>query len=260
MNNCEKLKQSYQEIKSLKQEFDLALEQASQTKDFTKVKELRKELEEKRDALKKDLSELITPEIIEKSIERIKKEKELDVEFGVDSEKWVYFDAEEKIDQVVEIITYPRNKVSTLSLWDNRIGPAGATAIAEALENENCQLSILTLMGNNLGQAGAEAIAKALKSKDCRLSSLGLRANKLGPVGATAIAKALENENCQLNSLDLGHNKLGPAGATAIAKALENENCQLSNLDLRDNNLDQAEERAIEKLIKKHRPDIELFI
>lgn len=51
MNQCQQARQEYEELKALKQEYDLEYEKAQQTNDLLKLKQLRKQLEQKRDAL-----------------------------------------------------------------------------------------------------------------------------------------------------------------------------------------------------------------
>ncbi|MBI5306430.1 hypothetical protein HZB04_02510 [Candidatus Wolfebacteria bacterium] len=55
MSNCEKIKQEYENLKSIKKEFDLEYQKAVETDDLSKVKELKAELEEKRGILSKKL-------------------------------------------------------------------------------------------------------------------------------------------------------------------------------------------------------------
>jgi hypothetical protein len=62
--------------------------------------------------VKEEVEEKFTPEEIEKSIEEIKKEKGLDIiDFEVNKEGWVSFKNAEKIDQILEILKHPNNKV-----------------------------------------------------------------------------------------------------------------------------------------------------
>ena len=50
-SHCREAQQTYNTLKDLKDQFDVAYEQARKTKDFLKVKEFRVKLEEKRDEL-----------------------------------------------------------------------------------------------------------------------------------------------------------------------------------------------------------------
>ena len=75
-----------------------------------------------------------------------------------------------------------------LDRYYNKIGPAGAQAIADALK-VNTGLKVLHLYCNNIGPAGAQAIADALKV-NTGLKELNLYGNNIGPDGAQAIADA----------------------------------------------------------------------
>jgi len=55
MNNCEQIKAEYENLKSLKEEFDLEYEKALKTGNLEKAKELKVILEQKRDALSQKL-------------------------------------------------------------------------------------------------------------------------------------------------------------------------------------------------------------
>ncbi|MBI5306438.1 hypothetical protein HZB04_02550 [Candidatus Wolfebacteria bacterium] len=55
MSNCEKIKQEYENLKSIKKEFDLEYQKAAETGNLEKANELKAELEQKRDALQKKL-------------------------------------------------------------------------------------------------------------------------------------------------------------------------------------------------------------
>lgn len=50
-NSCEQIKTEYENIKTLKEEFDLEYQKAVETGNLERVREMRTELEEKRDAL-----------------------------------------------------------------------------------------------------------------------------------------------------------------------------------------------------------------
>ncbi|MBU4367374.1 hypothetical protein KKC49_00710 [Patescibacteria group bacterium] len=54
-NSCEQIKTEYENLKTLKEEFDLEYQKAVETGELERVREMRTELEEKRDALKEKL-------------------------------------------------------------------------------------------------------------------------------------------------------------------------------------------------------------
>ena len=129
----------------------------------------------------------------------------------------------------VEQIVQRWPNLTTLDLWNNEIGEAGARAIAEQLTN----LTTLDLGGSQIGAAGAQAIAERLTN----LATLHLGDSQVGAAGAKAIVARLTN----LTSLDLGGSQIGAAGAQAIAEQLTN----LTTLHLWDNQIGDTGARAI---------------
>ncbi|MBU4367369.1 hypothetical protein KKC49_00685 [Patescibacteria group bacterium] len=59
-NSCEQIKTEYKNLKTLKEEFDLEYQKAVETGELERVREMRTELEEKRDALQEKL--FVSPE------------------------------------------------------------------------------------------------------------------------------------------------------------------------------------------------------
>jgi len=116
----------------------------------------------------------------------------------------------------------------TLRLGGNRIGAAGAAAIARAL-GASTSLGTLSLADNRLGDAGGAAMAGALR-QNASLTSLHLGGCGVGPEGAAAIAAALVKSS-SLEQLRLCRNPLGEEGATPLAAALT-RNHRLRSLDL----------------------------
>ena len=115
-----------------------------------------------------------------------------------------------------------------LKLGGNRIGVAGAAALARAL-GANRSLGTLSLADNRLGDAGGAAMAGALRH-NMTLTTLHLGGCGLGPEGAAALAAALISSN-GLQQLRLCRNPLGEEGATPLAAALT-RNHGLRSLDL----------------------------
>ncbi len=129
----------------------------------------------------------------------------------------------------------PLTNLTSLNLYNNSIGEAGARAIADHLT----KLTSLNLDFNDIGEVGARAIAEHLTN----LTSLNLYYNNIGEAGAQAIANRLTN----LTSLDLNSNKTGEVGARAIADRLTN----LTTLTLADNNIGDTGARAIADRLTK---------
>jgi len=114
-----------------------------------------------------------------------------------------------------------------LSLASNRVGDAGATAIAS-----NTTLRTLNLEKNNIEDAGAVAL-----SQNTTLTALNLSKNEIGITGVRALA-----ENSTLSQLRLTNNNTKDAGAKALA-----ENSTLSDLDLGANSIGDEGALALAK-------------
>ena len=133
--------------------------------------------------------------------------------------------------------------LTTLSLYQNQIGPEGAKAIADALKSGTA-VSHLRLDGNDIGDEGAIAIAEALQSGISVVTDLNLRYNQIGKEGAIAIAKALKSGTV-LTTLHLGSNNIGDDGARAIAGALSSGTSVLTTLGLGSNKIGDDGAKAI---------------
>ena len=164
-----------------------------------------------------------------------------------------------------------------LNISDNKIGPSGTTAIANALRN-NTSLEELDISHNKLGDHGAQLLSEGITNTKT-LRVLNISGNNIGPSGTTAIANTLTN-NTSLEELDINYNKLGdhgaellsegimntktlrvlnindnnigPSGTTSIANALVN-NTSLEELDMHGNGIGQDEAIAIAKAITNNK-------
>jgi Leucine-rich repeat (LRR) protein len=136
----------------------------------------------------------------------------------------------------------------------NRIGEAGATAIAEALK-ANSTLQQLNLFRSNIGASGAAAIAEALKVNSV-LQKLDLSQNSISASGAAAIAEALK-VNSVLQKLNLSRNNISASGAAALAEAL-NVNSALQQLILYQNAIGDSGVVAIEQSLERSFLGLEL--
>lgn len=119
-----------------------------------------------------------------------------------------------------------------LRLRDNRIGHAGAAALAQALARPGVLLSELDLGANGVGDEGAEAMAFMLTDA-CALERLWLDMNGVGPVGGLALAAALAADS-RLAFLSIVDNALGDAGVLALERAMAT-NGHLAEVRLRGN-------------------------
>jgi Ran GTPase-activating protein (RanGAP) involved in mRNA processing and transport len=125
--------------------------------------------------------------------------------------------------------------VRDLDLSYNRIGDAGAAALAEMCEvNRNVQT--LNLRGNEIGPAGCARIAKALACFEAENNTGGgtestLDVDARGNENLDASASGARRGKTNLRYLDLAWNPLGDDGGCAVALALQT-NATLEHLDL----------------------------
>ena len=144
--------------------------------------------------------------------------------------------------------------LTTLYLSENKLGPEGGVAVAEALK-VNGSLTALRLGDNAIGDEGATALGAAL-TVNSSLTSLDIHWNKIGAKGGRAIAEALRVNNSlteinldnfalpvkklkgtdPVESLDLSQKGLAVASAIVIA-SLIGANGSLTSLNLFNNKI-----------------------
>lgn len=139
--------------------------------------------------------------------------------------------------QTVEVIaTHAISSLTNLDLTYCYIGPAGARALARALDAGNAansdgdsssvgargrgstSLRSLRMPHNAIGDSGAHAFSYALKTNRC-LTFLSLASNGIGPAGGRTLASALRGEGIALTQLDIGDNPLGESSARMLVLA-----------------------------------------
>ena len=139
-----------------------------------------------------------------------------------------------------------KGSLTSLNLYDNRIGKEGAKALAAGLA-ASASLTKILVSDNMLGDEGTTILCNALReSKVAKVHELDLQNNGFGPDGAKAVAamaaamgsvtKILVGDNnlrdegtiilcdalrvstvSKVQGLGLWSNGIGPAGAQAIA-------------------------------------------
>eukprot|EP00808_Paulinella_micropora_P023617 g11890.t1 len=145
---------------------------------------------------------------------------------------------------VIASLLTVNNTLVKFDIRGNKIGPAGAAAIANMLkENKECKLAKIDISWNEIGAEGALHIAKALEVnqsieriyiqgdwipvasfRDGKTTDMDLSGKSYGDLDAIVIASLLtENKECKLEVLDISSNSIGAEGARHIAKALENK-------------------------------------
>ena len=138
-------------------------------------------------------------------------------------------------------------QLNDLNLFDNDIGPDGATALACGIKDLT-ELYKLHLSHNNIGPDSANTLAGGIKDLT-ELNELDLSRNNIGPDGATALAGGLKDLT-ELNELNLSRNNIGSDGAIALAGGLQYLT-GLRKCDLSHNNIDVAAAKAVLTSLKK---------
>ncbi|CAN0232156.1 unnamed protein product [Ectocarpus sp. 6 AP-2014] len=135
---------------------------------------------------------------------------------------------------VEELAAHAISSLTHLDLSFCYIGPAGAVALARALD----------------GHDGGSSRGSGTRGRGSRsLRSLKLPHNAVGDTGAHALGRSLSNNRC-LTFLSLASNGIGPAGARALAVAVgsrgnDGGGSVLTRLDMGDNPLEGEAARLL---------------
>eukprot|EP00727_Mastigamoeba_balamuthi_P011645 m51a1_g7102 putative nod3 protein (708) ;mRNA; r:53939-56272 len=135
--------------------------------------------------------------------------------------------------------------LAALNLRHNEVGDPGAIALG--LRLKVALLEELDLGANRVGDAGAAAIADGL-AECAALARLNLRRNRLGDAGAEALGAGLA-ANTSLRELFLGGNGIGERGCARVLDELK-RNATLTRLDLQDARLGRAGVLALADLLR----------
>lgn len=106
---------------------------------------------------------------------------------------------------LVEHLSTPDHPLPELHLANNHLDDAAVGALG-ALLSKNSTIQHVNLSGNKIGNAGAKALAQSLLSDDSNILSLDLSNNEIGNEGALALQHLLE-KNHSLAKVDLSNNK-----------------------------------------------------
>ena len=149
---------------------------------------------------------------------------------------------------VVEIVNQlQKNKLLTLNISNNYLGPKGLEILAKMLVN-NTTMTSLDLAGNDIGCEGAKKIAEVL-SQNQVLKEIILSNNCIQQEGANFIAEAIikctasntdsRYTSCactSLTSLDLSSNIIGWEGVKNLI-LVQSQNTALTSLNLKHNRI-----------------------
>eukprot|EP00796_Vickermania_ingenoplastis_P011593 gene11593-7988_t len=135
--------------------------------------------------------------------------------------------------QLVDRLFPEMTRLSTLDLKCNRIGPAGAKHLFDALRVHSRRLRYLDVSENDLGDAAMPSLAQLLSVAE--LETLSLTNNNVTPAGALELSKGIE-ENNSLTELAMSYNALEDTGVVELAEAVA-QHCSLTLLDLSGNRI-----------------------
>lgn len=238
---------------------DLLAEQKKERNNFDREKfiNLRKNMNEALRLLIKGRGEMIvnfargiSKEELERSIDNIKKELNLNISTSVNEDKSVTF------------------------CWDSpriRWGSPGAQAAYEAagrivcpqiaaiLKHPKNGINQFSIAGGMVGDNNFEIIAGALRDKNNKVTEMNIYESNLGPAGAKIIADIIKNANNKLKKLRMVANNIGLKGCDYIIEALGHENCDLDEILFESGDVGDKELEAL-KEIKKIRPELKITV
>lgn len=110
-------------------------------------------------------------------------------------------------------------RLKYLYVSSNYMGNSGVSALAPQAFR---QCTVCHLSDNKVNAAGAISIAEALQQDICQVQTLLLDKNALGDKGMSRIAEALRH-NTSVKHLDVRYNKIGKEGVMAIRDVLQSE-------------------------------------
>ena len=114
-------------------------------------------------------------------------------------------------------------------MYNNKIGPEGAKALAPALA-ANASLTFCNLLNNQMDVASAQLLVAAVKDKDVSLASIkpdqterDFRSENLKPPDAVLLASDLSKPgvSASLTKMDLSYNDLDSAQRSALCNAVK---------------------------------------
>lgn len=129
-----------------------------------------------------------------------------------------------------------RCKLQELNLEDSKIGPAGATKVAELVASSP-DLRVLNLTGNPAGDEVAAAFRQGVNS----LREFSFRHCDLGGRGVGFLLNTLARASPALNVLRMGENSVGDVGAREVARFVLSSGWRtLVELEMRDSGITET--------------------
>ena len=134
--------------------------------------------------------------------------------------------------QEIEALFTTNTQLNILNLSSNQLGDEGVTNLTLALAKLPTHITSLDLANNKIGNAGASAIAKLL-SVNSNIAHVRLSGNNIGNEGAAELAQAIRSKPNVL-SVDLSSNDIGPEGVLAFKDTLT-ANAEIASVDFSQN-------------------------
>ena len=168
---------------------------------------------------------------------------------------------EDSVDHFSRICANPQTALAALSLRYYNCGDLGAKLMAQAL-SRNATIVTLNLECNRIGVAGAEALASYLISQAKKdvpsIRSLRLSYNCIGNEGAIALAEALTISST-LVDLSLKNNGIGPSGLLTLGRALFKNNT-LNSFAVFGNDFDSESGKLFYDVLTQRAPYVGLLL
>lgn len=109
--------------------------------------------------------------------------------------------------------------LQTVAMRSVGLGPNGASNLARFGIQRNCgMLATLDIARNKIGNAGAAALAASLRANPVGITSLDLTSNEIGHVGVASLAEVLGTVESKLQKLNLGGNPITCMGVAILAE------------------------------------------
>lgn len=147
---------------------------------------------------------------------------------------------------LVDILRYPRCRITSLDVSGNKFSGKDACALFAALCEPQCCVTSLNLQYTELSEETVKALAATLCNKHCKLTWLDLSCcNDFSEEAASALFAALRNPRCPITSLDLRGTDITDGPIADLIAALRDPNCALTSLKLDSGMLSRENMRAL---------------
>lgn len=141
-----------------------------------------------------------------------------------------------------------KSKFYAIDLSNNAVGPNGAQALSNFLENSP-NLKVFLINNCGLGIQGSTIIAESLKKGKVNLEVIAMARNRLENPGAAAIASALKEMNA-IKEVYLFQDVIRKDGMVALLDALMDK--KVTTLDICDNFINEESVEKFSEFLEKN--------